>query len=214
MADARSYVTCAEEANGPIPRPADFAWPWGKALTLVDEFTPEVRLINRKTTITADGEFAPGKSVRYRMHPDNIACLTAIRPDACALANNHTLDFGPAGLIDTLGALRAAEIECVDAGLDSERAERPAILTLPDAHHVVIASGGMKSSGIARRWAATAARPGVAYIPNLSNRTAAEIADRVLAVKQPSAISRSYPCTGAPTGVTTSRAAKFASRAD
>ncbi len=30
MADARSYVTCAEEASGPIPRPADFAWPWGK----------------------------------------------------------------------------------------------------------------------------------------------------------------------------------------
>lgn len=44
MADARSYVTCAEEANGPIPRPADFAWPWGDALPLVDEFTPDVRV--------------------------------------------------------------------------------------------------------------------------------------------------------------------------
>ena len=95
-ADARSYVTCAEEASGPIPRPADFAWPRGEALSLVDEFAPDVRLINLETTITAGGEFAPRKSVHYRMHPDNLACLTAIRPDACAPANNHILDFGPA----------------------------------------------------------------------------------------------------------------------
>jgi len=86
MADARSYVTCAEEASGPIPRPADFAWPWGEALTLVEDFAPDVRSINLETTITADGEFARGKLAHHRMHPDNMACLTAIRPDACALA--------------------------------------------------------------------------------------------------------------------------------
>ena len=101
MADARSYVICAEQASGPIPRRTDFAWPWGEALALVDEFAPDVRLINLETTITADGEFARGKSVHYRMHPDNLACLTAIQPDACALANNHILDFGRRGLIDT-----------------------------------------------------------------------------------------------------------------
>ena len=189
MADARSYVISAEQASGPIPRPADFAWPWGEALALVDEFAPDVRLINLETTITADGEFARGKSVHYRMHPDNLACLTAIRPDACALANNHILDFGRRGLIDTLEALSGAEIKHVGAGLDSEHAKRPAIVTLPDGHHVVIACGGTESSGIPRRWAATVARPGVAFIPNLFNRTAAEIADRVLALKQPGDIT-------------------------
>ena len=189
VADARSYVTCAEEASGPIPRPVDFAWPWGDALSLVDEFTADVRLINLETTITAGGEFAPRKSVHYRMHPDNLACLTAIRPDVCALANNHILDFGPGGLIDTLHAIGGAEIECVGAGLDSEHAERPAMLTLPDGHHVVIGSGGTESSGIPRRWAAAATRPGVAFIPNLSNRTAVDIADRVLALKAPGDIA-------------------------
>jgi poly-gamma-glutamate capsule biosynthesis protein CapA/YwtB (metallophosphatase superfamily) len=185
LADARSYVTCAEEACGSIPRPADFTWPWGDALPLIDEFTPDVRLINLETTITADGQFARGKTVHYRMHPDNLACLTAIRPDVCTLANNHILDFGPRGLIDTLDALRGAEIACVGAGLDSEHAQRPAILTLSDGHHVVIGAGGTESSGIPRRWAATATRPGVAFIPNLSNRTAADIANRVLALKHP-----------------------------
>jgi poly-gamma-glutamate synthesis protein (capsule biosynthesis protein) len=55
--DARSYVTSTEEASGPIPRPADFAWPWGEALRLVDELMPDVRLLNLETTITADGQF-------------------------------------------------------------------------------------------------------------------------------------------------------------
>ncbi len=27
--DARAYVRLAERANGPIPRPAGFRWPWG-----------------------------------------------------------------------------------------------------------------------------------------------------------------------------------------
>ncbi len=189
MADARSYVTRAEEASGPIPRPANFAWPWGEGLALVDEFAPDISLINLETTVTDDGEFARGKSVHYRMHPDNIACLTAIRPHACALANNHILDFGRRGLVDTLEALSGAEIKHVGAGLDAEHAKRPAVVTLPDGHHVVIGSGGTESSGIPRHWAATEARPGVAFIPNLFNRTAAEIADRVLALKQPGDIT-------------------------
>ena len=49
-------------------------------------FTTGGRLTNLEDHNHADGEFAPGKSVHYRMRPDNIACLTAIRPDACALA--------------------------------------------------------------------------------------------------------------------------------
>jgi poly-gamma-glutamate synthesis protein (capsule biosynthesis protein) len=59
------------------------------------------------------------------------------------------------------------------------------MLTLPDGGHVVIGAGGTESSGIPRRWAATATRPGVAFIPNLSNRGAVDIANRVLAPKHP-----------------------------
>lgn len=146
-------------------------------------------MLNLETTITADGQFAPRKSAHYRMHPDNIARLTAKRPDVCALANNHILDLGPGGLIDTLHALGGAQIECVGAGLDAEHAQRPVMLTLPDGHHVVIGAGGAESSGIPRRWAATATRPGVAFIPNLSNRAAVDIADRVLTLKDPGDIT-------------------------
>jgi poly-gamma-glutamate capsule biosynthesis protein CapA/YwtB (metallophosphatase superfamily) len=182
--DARTYVTLAEQASGQIPAPTDFGWPWGEALTVLDEFAPDVRLINLETAITADGEFAPRKAVHYRMHPENVPCLTAIRPDACALANNHILDFGPQGLADTLQALAKAGLCGVGAGLTAEQAESAAVVTLRDGRRAVIASCGMESSGIPCDWAASDSCPGVALVTDFSDRSAGQIADRVLAPKR------------------------------
>lgn len=181
--DARRYVWLAERANGPIPRPVDFGWPWGDALAALDRFAPDVRVLNLETSITADGNFASGKPVHYRMHPDNVACLTTIRADVCVLANNHILDFGPAGLAETLHTLAVAGIATVGAGLDAEQAERPALIAIPDGTRVVIAAAGMTSSGVPRSWAATGHRPGV-VVGELSERGAVEIADRVLPLKR------------------------------
>ncbi len=105
---ALGYVALAEAANGPIPRPADPAWPWGDALAVLADMAPDVRLINLETSITRSGDFAPGKQVHYRMNPANVACLTVARPDVCALANNHVLDFGRNGLAETLDTLAGA----------------------------------------------------------------------------------------------------------
>ena len=184
VSDARTYIRLAEQTNGPIPAPIDFAWPWGEALEIVDQFAPDVRLLNLETSITAGGEFARGKAVHYRMHPDNVGCLTAIRPDVCALANNHILDFGYQGLTDTLRTLADAGIRSAGAGLDAKSAERPAVVG-----RVVIASCGMGSSGIPQGWAATGRRPGVAYVPDMSDRSASAVADRVLALKGPGDIA-------------------------
>ncbi|EUA42295.1 bacterial capsule synthesis PGA_cap family protein [Mycobacterium xenopi 4042] len=124
VSDARTYVTLAEHLNGPVPVPADVTWPWGDALAVLDEFAPEIRLINLETSISDDGEFAAGKAVHYRMHPNNIGCLSAARPDVCAIANNHILDFGYRGLADTLRALNDAGIQAVGAGSTAGEAER------------------------------------------------------------------------------------------
>src|SRR6185312_13350268 len=105
-------------------------------------------VLNLETSITAGSEFAPGKAVHYRMHPDNIGCLTAIRPDVCALANNHILDFGYQGMRDTLKALDLAGIRSAGAGLEADTAERAVVVG-----RVVIASCGMNSSGIPPGWA-------------------------------------------------------------
>lgn len=183
--DARTYVELAEKANGPIPRPVEFSWPWGDALPMLDGLAPDARLINLETSITADGTFAPGKAVHYRMSPDNVGCLTVARPDVCVLANNHVLDFGQQGLADTLDALAGAGIAWAGAGRDAEEAERVVTVDVGRGRRLLVFSGGMESAGVPRQWAATATRPGVAFLPDLSNRVAGAIADRIRRHKRP-----------------------------
>jgi hypothetical protein len=60
----------------------------------------------------------------------------------------------------------------------------------------VIGAGGMKSSGIPRRWAATASRPGGAFVRDLSNRSPAKMADRLLAMNRGSTGQRSATTGG------------------
>jgi poly-gamma-glutamate synthesis protein (capsule biosynthesis protein) len=174
LRDARRYVEAAEARNGPISRPVGYDWPWGGALQALDAAAPDVRVINLESSITRNEEFAPDKGVHYRMNPANVGCLTAGRPDVCSLANNHILDFGRQGLADTLDALSAAGLRWVGAGHDAAEARRPVVLGTPHGR-VVVFGYGAASSGIPAGWAATAQRSGVNYLPDLSDRRAAEI---------------------------------------
>ena len=95
--DAREYVWLAEQASGPIPEPASFAYVWGEALAELKRRAPDVRVVNLETSITRNANPWRGKDVHYRMHPANLACLSDARIDVCAVANNHMLDYGRAG---------------------------------------------------------------------------------------------------------------------
>jgi poly-gamma-glutamate synthesis protein (capsule biosynthesis protein) len=183
--DARIYVRLAERANGRIPRSAGFSWPWGDALEVLDDVAPDVRVINLETSITRGGGFAPGKAIHYRMSPGNLPCVAAAGPDACALANNHVLDFGRRGLEDTLDALSGARLAAVGAGRDMGEARRPVIVTVPGGGRVVILSCGVASSGIPAGWAATVDRPGIDFLSDLSGASADGVIGRVQAAKRP-----------------------------
>jgi poly-gamma-glutamate capsule biosynthesis protein CapA/YwtB (metallophosphatase superfamily) len=183
--DARTYVELAEAANGPISRPVSPSWPWGDALRVLAHRNPDLRLINLETSITQSDRVAHGKAVHYRMHPANIDCLAAARPDACVLANNHVLDFGGPGLIETLDTLARARIPGVGAGRDIGQARRPAILSTADDGRVVVLAGGTSSSGILPDWAATPRRGGVHLLPDLSAQTADQIGELVREAKKP-----------------------------
>ncbi|MFF5258485.1 CapA family protein [Actinomadura viridis] len=183
--DARDYVILAEEENGDVPRPAGFGWPWGDALAVMDEAAPAVRILNLETGVTSSSDFAPGKSVHYRMNPGNLPCLAAARPDVCALANNHVLDFGRRGLAETLDVLDAAELPRAGAGRDLDEALRPASAAVEGGGRVLVFSLGSLSSGVPETWAATADRSGVAYMADPDEADAAEVLERVRRVKRP-----------------------------
>jgi poly-gamma-glutamate capsule biosynthesis protein CapA/YwtB (metallophosphatase superfamily) len=183
--DARAYVRLAERANGPIPQPAGFAWPWGDALAVLDEVAPDARVINLETSVTRSADFAAGKAVHYRMSPGNLPAVTMAHPDVCVLANNHVLDFGRAGLAETLGTLAAAGLSFAGAGRDAAQARQPVAVPLPAGGRAVVVACGTASSGIPPRWAATATRPGVAFLPSLSGAAAEDLISRVQAVRRP-----------------------------
>ena len=179
--DATGYVALAEAASGPIPRPVSPAWPWGDALAVLGDLAPDVRLINLETSVTRSGEFAPGKQVHYRMNPANIGCLTVARPDVCALANNHVLDFGRGGLAETLDTLAGAGLAAAGAGRDAVAARRAVAAGAAPGGRVSVVSCGTGSSGIPPGWAAGPSRAGVDLLPSLSRPAADQIADRAQA---------------------------------
>ena len=183
--DARDYVRLAERASGPIPQPVSFSWPWGDALPDLDAMAPDVRVINLETAVTSGGDFATGKAVHYRMSPGNLPCVSAVRPDACALANNHVLDFGRTGLEQTLGALASAGLKAAGAGRDAAQARQPVAIPVPGGGRVLVFSCGDASSGIPRSWAAAGDRPGVDLLPGLSAAAADALIARADSARRP-----------------------------
>ncbi|WP_433088001.1 CapA family protein [Dactylosporangium sp. CA-052675] len=181
---AGDYVALAEAANGPVPRPVDFSWPWGDALDVLAAAAPDARIVNLETSVTGSDQFAAGKAVHYRMNPANLPCLAAARPDVCVLANNHALDFGLPGLEQTLGALRGAGLQVAGGGLDAQQARRPATVRAGHARVLVFACGAT-SSGIPLDWAATEDRAGLDVVPELSEDGAERLAERIRRHKRP-----------------------------
>lgn len=183
--DAREYVRLAEQVNGPIPWPVDFAYIWGDALREPRLAESDVRIVNLETSITSSEDAWPGKTIHYRMHPQNIGCLTAASIDCCCLANNHVLDWGYAGLRETLQTLDQAGIARAGAGENAAEAASPAVLDVLGKGRVLVNSMGSTTSGIPRAWAATRDGPGVNLLDDLSEATARRVANQIREAKRP-----------------------------
>ena len=182
---ALDYLRLAERASGEIPYPVAFDYIWGDALAVLSEATPAARIINLETAVTRRGTAWPRKGIQYRMHPDNIPCLTAGSVDCCVLANNHILDWGYQGLAETLTSLSGAGLAIAGAGTDIETAQTPAALPLTGNGRLLVLACGLQSSGIPVTWAATDTRPGIHLLPDLSHSTVNHVASIIAARRQP-----------------------------
>jgi poly-gamma-glutamate synthesis protein (capsule biosynthesis protein) len=182
---ATEYVRLAERVTGPIPRPVDFAYVWGDALGELARRGPHARIVNVETAVTTSADPWPGKAVHYRMHPANAPCLEAARIDCGTLANNHVLDWGARGLVETLETLHRTGIRTAGAGRDAREAAAPATLELPGRGRVLVFALASGSSGAPAAWAAHAGGPGISRLDELSADAARAIASRVGAVRRP-----------------------------
>jgi poly-gamma-glutamate synthesis protein (capsule biosynthesis protein) len=178
MRSAEGYVELAERKTGPIPRPADFAYPWGDALGVLECFRPAARIINLETAVTASDDAQAGKGIHYRMHPANMPCLASAGIDCCVLANNHVLDWGRAGLDETLACLHRAGMCTAGAGHNDVEAAAPAAMDLPASGRVLVFACATPGSGVPAEWAATNRRAGVNLLAEVTGRAADAIARR------------------------------------
>jgi poly-gamma-glutamate capsule biosynthesis protein CapA/YwtB (metallophosphatase superfamily) len=183
--DARDYVRLAERAHGPVPAPVTPDYIWGEALAEIDRRKPDLRLVNLETAITSADDAWPGKGIHYRMHPANIGCLRAARIDCCVLANNHVLDWGRAGLTETLQSLRHTGINCAGAGEHAEAAFAAAALPLASGARLLVYAWAAPDCGVPGAWAANSRRSGVALLADLQEHSAQQLAARIAAQRQP-----------------------------
>lgn len=169
--DARDYVRLAERAHGEIPREVGFDYIWGDALSEMERFQPDVKIINLETAVTTRGKRWRGKGIHYRMHPGNLPCLTAAGVDICSLANNHTLDWGYPGLKQTLEEVADAGISPCGAGDGQAEAQRPALVDTGGGPRLAAFGMALASSGVPAGWKAGEGRAGVHFYPDLSHST-------------------------------------------
>lgn len=117
----------------------------------------DLAIANLECCISSRGAPAP-KGFVFRGPPVAAEALARLGIDAVTLANNHSLDYGPEALVDTLAHLDAVGIRHVGAGPNVAAARRPLILD----------AGGLRVGVVAlsdhpEEFAVADHTPGIAY---------------------------------------------------
>lgn len=98
----------------------------------------------------------PDVSEELRGEPAALDAFLGAGIDVACLANNHTMDWGAAGLVETLEALEAKGVVAVGAGEDLDRAIEPAIVERQGLRV------GFAAFTPPHKWTATPSSPGAA----------------------------------------------------
>lgn len=182
VTDARDYVVLAERLSGSINFPVSFEYIWGEALGEIQKAKPQLKIVNLETAITKSENYSP-KGINYRMNPKNIEIFKVLGVDACVLANNHILDWGKAGLIETINVLKSNDIALVGAGKNLRQAKSPAIFNFAKGR-IIIFAYAHPSSGVPHNWQAKESCPGVNLLADLADKEFSDIKTEIASVKQ------------------------------
>ncbi len=86
-------------------------------------------LVNLECPFTEQGDKLP-KNFNFRARPELVNVLVSGGVDVVSLANNHLMDYGAQGLLDTLMTLEQARIPYFGAGRTLAEARKPALVTV------------------------------------------------------------------------------------
>jgi hypothetical protein len=119
-------------------------------------------LVNLECPFTESTDKLP-KNFNFRARPEFVNTLLAGGVDVVSLANNHMMDYGPQGLVDTLMTLEQAKIPYFGAGRTLAEARRPALITVGGVRFAFLGYFFLGTRNIEPRQVyATETTPGVA----------------------------------------------------
>jgi poly-gamma-glutamate synthesis protein (capsule biosynthesis protein) len=123
----------------------------------------DITIANLEGALTDRGEPWP-KGYNFRTPPRFATGLRDAGFDLVSLANNHTMDYGAIGLLDTLAALDSAGVRTVGAGRVAAEASAPLVLEVNGLTIAFIgcADSPTEGGGFAiRDWAGSTDAPGL-----------------------------------------------------
>jgi poly-gamma-glutamate capsule biosynthesis protein CapA/YwtB (metallophosphatase superfamily) len=164
-------VTFGEQV-GPAVAEYGGGYPWtGVARTLR---AADVTVGNLETSISTRG-IAAVKQYTFRGPPQALPAMARRAGfDVLTLANNHSVDYGPEALLDTIRNVRAAGIRPIGAGANQSRARRPAI----------VEAGGLKVAILGYSDVNPLGFPATEWTPGTARADATAIASDVRAARR------------------------------
>lgn len=147
----------------------------GRTLALLDDpqtaFGPvaeqlraaDFAMINLESAITERGTAQP-KTFHFRAPATAYDAIKAAGIDMVSIANNHTLDYGQVGLLDTIESAAAAGVPAVGAGRNTAEAYEPYVVNVKGVRIAVVALSQVYE--LAEQWKPSDTRPGIAMAHN------------------------------------------------
>ena len=154
----------------------DHAWTGLDGLFTSDDLT----VVNLECPVSDRGTIVP-KEFNFRCDPAALPAAKAAGVEVANQANNHSGDFGPDALLDSVGRLKANDIAPVGAGADLRAASTAVVVERKGWRIAVLGFGGVVP---AADWLAGPSRPGMASGDDTEAmaaavRAAGEVADLV-----------------------------------
>jgi poly-gamma-glutamate capsule biosynthesis protein CapA/YwtB (metallophosphatase superfamily) len=118
-------ITFGEQVGPAVERHGP-GYPWTSVAPILR--AADIATGNLEGAVSARGAAVCCKQYTFRGPPAAVRGLAASGFDVLTLANNHSADFGPTALLDTVRLVRAGGIQTIGAGADAYRARRAAIV--------------------------------------------------------------------------------------
>lgn len=134
-------------------------WPFKRVMHLVRN--ADLAFCNLECPISSDA-VKVNKPICFRADPETVRSLKNVGFNTLSLANNHSLDCGRPGLVDTMDNLKQAGIAFAGAGTTLSEAERPTFLKIGNLR---VAFLGRTAIFPENSWPRPDA-PGIAFLDN------------------------------------------------